>query len=47
MIVVSSLGKSYGDNTILSNINLSFEKGKINGLVGENGEQDIGRVNGN
>ena len=37
MIVVSSLGKSYGDNTILSNINLSFEKGKINGLVGENG----------
>ena len=37
MIKIESLLKSYGSNKVLSNINLTFEKGKVYGIVGENG----------
>jgi len=37
MIVIKSLNKFYGSNRVLNNIDLIFEKGKINGIVGENG----------
>lgn len=36
-IQLSSLTKVFGKQTVLSNIFLSFEKGKIHGLVGRNG----------
>ena len=37
MIKIESLSKSYGSNQVLSNINLTFEKGKVYSIVGENG----------
>lgn len=37
MIKTYNLRKSFGTNTILENINLNLEKGKIYGFVGENG----------
>lgn len=37
MIKIENLSKSYGSKKILSNINLSFEDGKVYGIVGENG----------
>jgi ABC-2 type transport system ATP-binding protein len=37
MIIVENLHKSYGSNNVLKNINLTFEKGKVYGIVGENG----------
>jgi len=37
MIIVENLSKSYGSSKILKNINLTFEKGKVYGIVGENG----------
>lgn len=37
MINIKNLSKSYGNKQILSNINLTFEKGKVYGIVGENG----------
>ncbi|TDT58384.1 ABC transporter ATP-binding protein [Fonticella tunisiensis] len=37
MIIVESLTKKFGSNTILENINLKLEKGKIYGFVGQNG----------
>jgi len=37
MINITSLSKSYGNKEVLNNINLSFKKGEINGVVGENG----------
>jgi len=37
MIKIESLSKSYGSNQVLSDINLTFEKGKVYGIVGENG----------
>jgi len=37
MIKIESLSKSYGSNQVLSNINLTFEKGKVYGIVGVNG----------
>lgn len=37
MIKIESLSKSYGSNQVLSNINLTFENGKVYGIVGENG----------
>ena len=37
MIRVSGLSKSYGTKEVLHNIDLSFEAGKIYGIVGENG----------
>ncbi len=37
MIRISNLSKSYGTKQVLKNVNLSFEKGKVYGIVGKNG----------
>ena len=37
MIIVEKLSKYYGKSQVLKNINISFDKGKIYGIVGENG----------
>lgn len=37
MINVRNLSKKYGDKIVLKNVNLSFEPGKIYGIMGENG----------
>lgn len=37
MIEILDLSKYYGKNQVLKNINISFEKGKVYGIVGENG----------
>lgn len=37
IIIVENLTKRFKDATVLKNINLSFEKGKIYGLIGRNG----------
>lgn len=37
MITVKQLGFSYGSSTVLKDINLNLEEGKIYGLLGENG----------
>jgi len=37
MIKVSTLSKSYGKNQVLKDISISFESGKVYGIVGENG----------
>jgi len=37
MITIKNLGFSYGSKAVLRNINLTLEKGKIYGLLGENG----------
>ncbi|MBI3232882.1 MAG: ATP-binding cassette domain-containing protein [Bacteroidetes bacterium] len=37
MIKIETLSKSYGSHEVLSNINQTFDKGKVYGIVGENG----------
>ncbi len=37
MIEIKNLTKKYGDKTVLDNLNLSFEKGKITAILGESG----------
>ncbi len=37
MITIENLSKAYGKKEVLKAINLSFEKGKVYGIVGENG----------
>jgi ABC-2 type transport system ATP-binding protein len=37
MITIQGLTMSYGNHTILKNINIEFDKGKIYGIVGNNG----------
>ena len=37
MITIKDLGFSYGDKTVLKNITMTLEEGKIYGLLGENG----------
>ncbi len=37
MINIKNLQKSYGSNKVLENINLTFERGKVYGIVGDNG----------
>lgn len=37
MIKVANLSKDFGNNQVLKDINISFEKGVIYGIVGENG----------
>jgi len=37
MIVIENLSKNYGSKVVLKSLNLSLEKGKAYGLVGENG----------
>ncbi len=37
VIVVQNVSKSFGEDMVLKNISRSFEKGKIHGIVGNNG----------
>lgn len=37
MIYIKNLSKYYGKKQVLKNLNLSFEKGKVYGIVGNNG----------
>jgi ABC-2 type transport system ATP-binding protein len=37
VIEVSNVTKKFGNTTVLNNINVSFERGKIHGLIGRNG----------
>lgn len=37
VIEISNLTKKYGSATVLNNVNISFEEGKIHGLIGRNG----------
>ena len=37
MIAIRNLSKKYGTNEVLKNINIEFDKGKVYGIVGENG----------
>ncbi len=37
MIKIENLSKAYGSKQVLKNVNISFEKGKVYGIVGENG----------
>ena len=37
ILKIENLSKSFGDNTVLKNINLELKEGEILGLVGENG----------
>jgi len=37
MIKIESLSKSFGKKTVLKQINVTFEKGKVYGVIGENG----------
>lgn len=37
MIQIENLQKSYGSKSVLKNINITFEPGKVYGIVGENG----------
>ncbi|MCI6581645.1 MAG: ATP-binding cassette domain-containing protein [Oscillospiraceae bacterium] len=36
-ITIEKVCKSFGESTVLSDINIGFEKGKIHGLIGRNG----------
>ena len=37
MIHIDGLSKAYGSHIVLRDIRLSFEKGKVYGIVGDNG----------
>ena len=37
MIAIRNLSKKFGTNEVLKNINIEFDKGKVYGIVGENG----------
>jgi len=37
MIVIENVNKSFGDKKVLHNINLTFEKGKVNLVIGRSG----------
>ena len=37
MITIKDLGFSYGENSVLKNISMTLEEGRIYGLLGENG----------
>ena len=37
IIEISHVTKKYGAATVLNDVNISFEKGKIHGLIGRNG----------
>ena len=37
LLKISNLSKSFGENTVLKDINLEIKEGEIVGLVGENG----------
>ena len=37
IIVVENVSKKFGDNLVLDNVCVNFEKGKIHGIIGRNG----------
>lgn len=37
IIIVEDVTKAYKNNKVLNNVNVSFEKGKIHGIIGRNG----------
>lgn len=37
VIIVEDVTKAYKNNKVLNNVNVSFEKGKIHGIIGRNG----------
>ena len=37
LLKIENLSKSFGENTVLKDINLELNEGEILGLVGENG----------
>lgn len=37
VITIKSLTKQFGEDTVLSNVTVAFERGKIHGIVGRNG----------
>ena len=37
VIIVKDVSKSFKDASVLKQINISFEKGKIHGIIGRNG----------
>ena len=37
IIVVENVSKKFGDNLVLDNVYVNFEKGKIHGIIGRNG----------
>jgi ABC-2 type transport system ATP-binding protein len=37
MIAIQNLTMNYGNHTVLKNINIEFDKGKVYGIVGKNG----------
>ena len=37
IIVVENVSKRFGDNLVLDDVSVSFEKGKIHGIIGRNG----------
>lgn len=37
MMHIQNLSKSFGSKTVLNDINILFEEGKVYGIVGENG----------
>ena len=37
VIIIENLTKKFKETEVLSNINITFEKGKIHGLIGRNG----------
>ena len=36
-IRIKNVNKNFGETTVLSNINIEFEQGKVHGLIGRNG----------
>ena len=37
MIEIKNLSKSFGNNLVLDNVSMSFDYGRVYGIMGENG----------
>ena len=45
VVKVSNLTKSYGKNKVLSGVNITLERGKIYGFIGQNGAGKTTMIN--